>query len=57
MIKSQVEATAGVQGEMCESFDVFPKEIEMYVKLLPEFEALLKELTGETIEFGPRLVF
>lgn len=44
---------AGMAQEMMALFNVFPKEIEMYVDYLPKFEQLYKDV-GETIRFGPR---
>lgn len=39
-------------NEMVAMMGLFPKEIEMYEKIIPAFESIFKEV-GENIEFGP----
>lgn len=35
-----------------EAMNVFPREIQMYTEVLPQFVAMFKE-AGETVRFGP----
>ena len=43
----------GITEDIIKDFNVFPKEIEMYSKIIPGFEALLHEV-GDEITFGPK---
>lgn len=45
--------TAGLSEEMIQMMNVFPKETEMYTKLLPQFEDLYCE-KGVNVCFGPK---
>lgn len=46
----------GVDAKLMEAFNVFPKEIQMYNEVIPEFEALYKNI-GESVQIGPKYVF
>uniref|UniRef100_A0A182N4H5 CHK domain-containing protein n=1 Tax=Anopheles dirus TaxID=7168 RepID=A0A182N4H5_9DIPT len=41
-------------GDLVDILAVFPKEIEVYEKLLPAFERLFSE--GESVRFGPKML-
>jgi len=49
----KVEPEVGITNEFFTKAKVFPKEIEMYSKIIPEFEALLHGV-GDDITFGPK---
>lgn len=51
IIKSR--PTIGLSVEITDGFNVFPKEIEMYEKIIPAFEDLLENINEETI-FAPK---
>ncbi|XP_055370839.1 uncharacterized protein LOC129605237 [Condylostylus longicornis] len=43
-------------GQMLKAMNIFPREIEIYTKIIPKFEELYKE-AGKTVRFSPKCVF
>lgn len=46
----------GLADDLIKSFNVFPKEIEMYAEIIPNFEAIYREF-GEIVQFAPKYVY
>uniref|UniRef100_A0A182QGH7 CHK kinase-like domain-containing protein n=1 Tax=Anopheles farauti TaxID=69004 RepID=A0A182QGH7_9DIPT len=51
IVKEKTDQAFG--GDLCDILAVFPKEIEMYEKILPAFERLFVD--GEPVRFGPKM--
>lgn len=49
----KINPDTGKSKEMMELFNVFPKEMEMYDKIIPAFEEMYRSV-GESIQFGPK---
>lgn len=45
----------GLADDLMKSFNVFPKEIEVYAEIIPKFEAIFREF-GEIVQFAPKSV-
>lgn len=48
-----VKASLPNSLDLGSAFDVFPKEIQMYNEVLPQFVAMYRAV-GETVRFGPK---
>jgi len=49
----KVKSSPYMSNEELDKFNAFPKESEMYLKLIPEFERILHQNGVETV-FGPK---
>lgn len=52
IVKSPLATFGEMDPALKAAFNVFPKEIQMYMEVLPKFQALYKKV-GEEVTFGP----